>query len=172
MGDLASWVEPGSMTEGLVNKELRGLLKDLNIGIQNGTMEAFNDLLFSKYSTTPLKGAAAEKWDIALVNHEQGKVAPAIYAHASPLAIKKMQETVDATFGTWSGFLGFQGSGVPRFNWFNAKVTDAQIRIDVPLLMMYPSTYKPQWKGFKDKVNSSGTLNASWLYIFKVYQVK
>ena len=48
--NLAGYLEPGSITENLVSKELRGLLKDLNVGIQNGTMSYFNDLLFGKYA--------------------------------------------------------------------------------------------------------------------------
>jgi hypothetical protein len=172
VSNLASWIEPGSMTEGLVNSEVRGLLQKLNVGIQNGTESYFNDLLFGKYASTPLKGAAAQAWDVALVNYEQGQVAPPIYAGASQTAITKMNEMANGEFGTWHGFLGFAGGSTPHFNWFNASVTTTQARIDIPLLMMYPSTYKPVWSGFNDKVNSNGFLNQRWENIFRAYQVK
>jgi hypothetical protein len=147
-------------------------LTKLNNGIQNGTMTYFNDLLFGKYSTIPLKGEDAQAWDEAFVNYEQGKVAPPIYAGTSQKAITKMNEMANGQFGTWHGLLGFVGGTTPHFNWFNASISTTQARIDVPLLMMYPNTYKPQWSGFKDKVTSAGTLNAKWLNIFKAYQVK
>lgn len=166
---LASNLEGGSM---FVNDEVEGLLSNLNMGIQNGTMSFFNDLLFGKYSTSPLKGSDAQAWDEALVNYEQGQVAPPIYAAASKTAITKMNEMANGSFGTWHGFLGFVGGTTPHFNWFNATITTDQARIDVPLLMMYPSTYKPKLSGFKDKVTPAGTLNARWLNIFKAYQVK
>jgi hypothetical protein len=169
VSQLASNLEGGSM---FVNDEVEDLLTKLNNGIQNGTLTYFNDLLFGKYSSTSLKGAAAQSWDEALVNYEQGQVAPPIYAAASQTAITKMNEMANGEFGTWHGFLGFVGGTTPHFNWFNASITTTQARIDIPLLMMYPSAYKPQWSGFKDKVNTTGTLNARWLNIFKAYQVK
>lgn len=166
---LANNLEGGSM---FVNDEVEKLLGNLNVGIQNGTQSYFNDLLFGKYATTPLKGDAAQAWDVALVNYEQGQVAPAIYAGANQTAITKMNEMANGAFGTWHGFLGFVGGTTPHFNWFNASITTTQARIDIPLLMMYPSTYKPVWSGFSDKVNSNGTLNNRWLNIFRSYQVK
>ncbi|MBX2923445.1 MAG: hypothetical protein KF746_14680 [Chitinophagaceae bacterium] len=166
---LADNLEGGSM---FVNNEVESLLSSLNAGIQNGTLSSFNDLLFGKFSGTPLKGDAAQAWDVALVNYEQGQIATPIYANASQTAIAKMNEMVNAEPGTWHGFMGFVGGTTPHFNWFNADITTTQARIDVPLLMMYPATYKPQWSGFSDKVTSSGTLNARWLNIMKAYQVK
>jgi RHS repeat-associated protein len=166
---LASHLEGGSI---FVDNEVEELLSNLNIGIQNSTMSYFNDLLFGKYRNKPLKGADAQEWDETLVKYEQGEIAPPIYAAASKTAITKLNNMANASFGTWHGFMGFVGGTTPHFNWFGAKITSDQARIDVPLLMMYPSTYKPKWNGFKDKVNTIGTLNARWLNIFQAYQVK
>lgn len=156
----------------MVNDGLEELLIDLNVGIQNGTLSSFNDLLYGKYANTPLKGNAAQAWDTALVNYEQGQIAPGIYSNASKSAISYMQAMADGEYGTWHGFMGAVGGRTPHFNWFGAKVTDTQARIDIPLLMLYPNRHKPKWKGFKDKVNSDGTLNQRWLNIFKRYQIK
>ena len=150
-----------------VNDETEGLLKKLNVGIQNGTLPYFNDLLYGKYSKTPLTGAAAQAWDTALVNYEQGKVAPRIYASASPTALKYMNQMAHSA-GSGNGWHSFIGGGsTPNFSTFGATVTDTQTRIDIPLLMLYPNSYKPKWKGFDNMKGSSGTLNSAWSGWFK-----
>ncbi|KKO92847.1 hypothetical protein AAW12_02635 [Sphingobacterium sp. Ag1] len=73
---LAYYLEGGNW---LVGDDVEQLLAKLNVGIQNGTMNAFNELLYGKYSSSPLKGHAAQAWDEALVNYEQGQIAPPIY---------------------------------------------------------------------------------------------
>lgn len=50
---------------------------------------------------------------------------------------------------------------MPAFDDFspNAKVTDRQFRIDLPLLMLYLDNHKPKWNGYKGKLNQDGTVN-------------
>jgi len=52
--------------------------------------------------------------------------------------------------------LGICDNVLPAFDDFspNAKVTDSQFRIDLPLLMLYLDKHKPKWYGFKGKLNS------------------
>ena len=51
----------------------------------------------------------------------------------------------------------------------NAKVTDSQFRIDLPLLMLYLDKHKPKWYGFKGKLNQDGTVNNDIKKIIKDY---
>ncbi len=168
---LADYLEVGTR---LIDDDdgLEDLLFKLNIGIQNATLSYFNDLLFGKYSKSPLKGLNAQSWDEAFVNYEQGPIATAIYKSASQTALISMNHMANGEFGTWYGFLGFAVGSTPHFNWFNASILTTQARIDIPLLMMYPSTYKPKWKGFQNKVTKDGTLNRRWLNIFQGLKVR
>ncbi|MCZ8298512.1 hypothetical protein [Flavobacterium sp.] len=62
--------------------------------------------------------------------------------------------------GTGSQLISWFEDVVPAFDDFtpNAKVTDTQFRIDLPLLMLYLDKHKPKWSGFKDKLNQDGTV--------------
>lgn len=112
------------------------------------------------------------EWDIALIIYEQDIIASPIYANASALALKRMNQVADQRVFSWHGWLGGLGHSTPDFGLFDAEVTDTQARIDIPLLMLYPSTYKPKWKGFKDKIKSDGTLNQWWYGVFWAQYVR
>jgi len=164
VGDLTALEKGASF---LMRDSTVKLLEDLNIGIQNATLPFFNNLLYGKFANNPLKGDAAKNWDIALVNYEQGVIAPPIYKSAPKSAIAGMNQLAGSNasgFG-WHSLIG--GGSAPPFSLFGASVTDTQARIDIPLLMLYPDTYKPKGGGFVNMLKSNGTLTHPWIQYFK-----
>jgi hypothetical protein len=163
----------------MIDSKLYELLFSLNYKIQNATLAYFKGLLYTRYASTPLQGWYAQGWDYSLIRYEQGVVASAVYNNAQPSAISKMNALVGAEGSNeyYYIFLTIANSrlwpdNVPNFSICKARVTDAQARIDIPMLMMYPNTYKPKWKGFKALLNSHGFLNdnekARWEVAFHV----
>jgi len=106
--------------------EFPKLLEDVNRAIQNGTMFAFNDLLYGKYSKSPLTGARAMQWDTYLVWYEQSVIAPPIYNKADPGVMNRMQDFIDGK-GLGYGLGGhILNKAAPRFYWLGAKIGDMQ----------------------------------------------
>lgn len=135
-----------------IQNDVETILSELNLGICDFAIAKFHELTFGKYSTKPLKGHDAYLWDRDFIEYEQGVVAPPIYNKADKATIKKYQAMADkdshATFyegipqgwhGTGSQVISILEKVIPAFDDFtpNAKVTDNQFRIDLPLLMLY-----------------------------------
>ncbi|MEG1592078.1 MAG: hypothetical protein RR305_13230 [Chryseobacterium sp.] len=164
--DDLSILENGAFSA-FVNDDSENLLQSLSVNIQNAAMPFLNDLIYGKYSKTKLTGMAAQNWDVTITNYEQGVIAPPLYAGASPNAIKYMNQLAGGKNGGfgWHSMIG--GGSAPQFSKFGASVTDTQARIDIPLLMLYPSSYSPKWHGFDNMKGSNGLLNSAWNNWFK-----
>lgn len=158
----------------LMDNDLENLLIDLNEGIQNSMLTRFNWLLYGAGSLFGgLDAEEAMQWDINSVNYEQGEIAPAIYDnYKNSDAIPKLQQLVDQDVTRLGIMNTVMLNHVPPFRWFDAKVTDTQARIDIPLLMLYPDQYAPIFSGFNGKTDPDGTLNKSWTELMYYYQVK
>ncbi|MBP1166330.1 hypothetical protein JOE44_003214 [Chryseobacterium sp. PvR013] len=157
--------------------DVETILNELNLGICDFAITKFHELMYGQYAKTPLKGDAAYTWDKEFIQHEQGVVAPPIYGKTGSSTISRFQNMADKDpFGGWHGAgaqaISWFNDIVPAFDDFtpNAKVTDSQFRIDLPLLMLYLSKHKPKWYGFKGKLHSDGTVNNEIVKIIKPYE--
>ena len=147
-------MEGGSV---IIDNDVETILNELNLGICDFAIGKFHELLFGKYSKTPLKGEDAYNWDVNFVTYEQQIIAPPIYKKTSANTISKYQDMADKDPKSIMGTLS-QGSSwlkdiLPGFDDFtpNAKVTDGLFRTDLPLLMMYLDKHKIH----KNKVSTS-----------------
>jgi hypothetical protein len=70
---------------------------------------------------------------------------------------------------------------IPSFSWFrqpqyhNCVVTDWQIRVDIPMLMMYPNTHRmisDKSKIPANVINSDGTLKGRFRRVMESFKVK
>ena len=52
------------------------------------------------------------------------------------------------------------------------KVTDAQFRIDLPMLMLWLDEHKPEGSNFTDKINGDGILLQEYKDIIEAYEAK
>jgi len=170
---LSEFIEGGNP---FLDNGVETILNELNLGICDFAITRFYDLLYGKYAKTPLKEDDAYEWDKAFIEYEQGVVAPPIYKKTSSLAISRFQDMADKDIlGGWHGsgsqLISWFNDVVPAFDDFtpNAKVTDDQFRIDLPLLMLYLYKHKPKWIGFKGKLNPNGTVNEEIVKIIKPY---
>ncbi len=170
---LAKSLEGGNM---LLSNDVETILNELNLGICDYAITKFHELMYGKYSKKPLKGDEAYNWDKTFIEYEQGVVAPPIYRKTTSSTISKFQDMADKDIqggwhGTGSQLISWINDIVPAFDDFtpNAKVTDTQFRIDLPLLMLYLYKHKPKWGGFKNSLNSDGTVNSEIIKIIKPY---
>lgn len=163
--------EGGSMA---IYNDVETTLNELNLGICDFAITQFYDLIYGKYSKTPLKGDKAYEWDLQFITHEQGIVAPPIYKKASKDTIDRLQNMVDKD---WLGQHGI-GSWIfnnitPAFDDFDppALITDNDFRIDLPLLMLYLDKHKPRktTKSFIKHLNQDGTVDESVKKIIRDY---
>lgn len=163
----------------LVANDIEIILNELNIGICDYAITQFYELFYGKYKDNPLiKRQDAYEWDLAFVKHEQGVVAVPIYAKTNKKTIEKYQDMADQDAKGSHGFGAFMMdktplSVIPEFDepW-DGKVTDAQFRIDLPMLMLWLDRHKPTGKNFKDKVDENGYLLENYKLIIENYEAK
>jgi RHS repeat-associated protein len=120
---------------------LIGLLTELNEAIVDYAIPNFGQLLASK---EPIKGEAAYNWDLALVKEEQRDIAGKVYNRwYNKPGIAIMTLMVYPEYPVMSEFGGIIPFGMFREfpNWDLAN--DWEIRVDIPMLMLYPRTHKP-----------------------------
>lgn len=166
-----------------ISNDVETILNELNIGICDYAITQFYELFYGKYKNNQLiKYQDAYEWDLAFVKHEQGVVAVPIYNKANKKTIKKYQDMADQDakgFHGTGGFLNdfvrgfFNAKIIPEFDdpW-QGKVTDAQFRIDLPMLMLWLDRYKPIGENFKDKVDENGYLLEDYKQIIEKYEAK
>lgn len=67
----------------------------------------------------------------------------------------------------------FDNQIIPEFDepW-QGKVTDAQFRIDLPMLMLWLDRHKPKAENFKDKIDENGYLLEKFKKIIRNYEAK
>lgn len=163
----------------LVANDVETILNELNIGICDYAITQFYELFYGKYKDNPLiKRQEAYEWDLAFVKHEQGVVAVPIYSKTNKLTIEKYQDMADQDVKGFHGFGGFVMDKtplrvIPEFDepW-NGKVTDAQFRIDLPMLMLWLDRHKPTSDNFKGKVDENGYLLEEFKEIIEKYEAK
>lgn len=163
VGGLATFMEGQNRTNIIIDDDVEVILNELNVGICDYAITQFYELFYGKYKDAPLDTMEkAYKWDLAFVEHEQGVVAVPIYAKTDKVTIKKYQAMADH-----DGLIGYSSSLfshiVPEFDepWYG-KVTDANFRIDLPMLMLWLDRHKPIVKDknspFYEKVDKNGFL--------------
>jgi RHS repeat-associated protein len=142
------------------------LLTELNEGIQNFALINFADALSAE---SPITGQDAYEWDRSLVIREQRDIARPIYSkylNTSGYALLN-----DLTYRN-------PGAGIPSFAWFNNYqqgdlLTDWQLRVDVPMFMMYGNTHTALYRGPSLLVDAqTGKLNSRGQRIMKYYYVQ
>ncbi len=172
VGSLAFWMEGQYRTNFIMSNDVETILNELNIGICNYAITQFYELFYGKYLNDPLNTLEkAYQFDLKFVKHEQGVVAVPIYAKTSEDAIKAYQKMADQ-----NGVVGYS-SGVfdkvvPEFDLWDGSVTDAQFRIDLPMLMLWLDRHKPTGQNFADKVDSNGFLLKDQKEIIRKYEAK
>jgi hypothetical protein len=143
-------------TSGVVPDELYNIMNDLAIGIADFAVEKFNELLIEN-SQTPIKGDKAFYWDWNFIRKEQGEVAPPIYRKYTTgtddqqfavflmnvIAQKKAEPYMTSMPPVLKQLMASQ---VPAFP---GLVTDTQLRIQMPMMMLYPDRFKPTHPGLK-----------------------
>lgn len=163
-----------------VANDVETILNELNIGICDYAITQFYELFYGKYKDKPLtKRQDAYEWDLAFVQHEQGVVAVPIYNKTNKLTISKYQDMADQDakgahgLGGWGIDNVFRRKVIPEFDdpW-GGKVTDAQFRIDLPMLMLWIDRHKPTGENFKDKVDENGYLLEKYKLIIEKYEAK
>ncbi|KXH83148.1 hypothetical protein [Chryseobacterium kwangjuense] len=164
----------------VIDNGIETILNELNLGICDYAIGKFHELIYGKYAKTPLKGDNAYNWDVEFITYEQGTVAPPIYKKTNSETIRIFQMMSDKDGLDGGNGVSMQGGGswvlnkvTPSFDDFTpkAKVTDDQFRIDLPLLMLYLDKHKPKWSGFKQNLNSDGTVNADIKKIIKPFVI-
>ncbi|MEM0941698.1 MAG: hypothetical protein AAGI25_18210 [Bacteroidota bacterium] len=161
-----------------IANDVETILNELNLGICDYAITQFYELFYGKYKDNPLiKLQDAYEWDLAFVEHEQGVVAVPIYSKANKITISRYQDMADQDAKGWHGLAGW-GSDmalkiVPEFDdpW-EGEVTDAQFRIDLPMLMLWLDRHKPTGENFKDKVDENGYLLEEYKQIIEKYEAK
>lgn len=158
--------------------EIEIILSELNLGICDYAITQFYELFYGKYKNVPLKNDAdAYAFDLQFVKHEQGVVAPPIYAKTTKETISIFQAMADKdlqgdTVHFHNSLLGFgallTNSITPEFDdpW-KGDVTDAGFRTDFPLLMLWLDRHKPTSASFKDKVDANGYLKEEYKKIIR-----
>lgn len=162
-----------------VSNDVETILNELNIGICEYAITQFYELFYGKYKDDPLNTAEkAYDFDLQFVTHEQGTVAVPIYEKTTDITIDKYQDMADQDARGSHGFGGFIMDKtplkvIPEFDepW-NGKVTDAEFRIDLPMLMLWLDRHKPKSKNFKDKVDEHGFLLEKYKLIIEDYEAK
>ena len=163
-----------------VANDVETILNELNIGICDYAITQFYELFYGKYKDNPLeKWQYAYEWDLAFVQHEQGVVAVPIYSKTNKETIEKYQDMADQDaegahgLGGWGIDKVLRRKVIPEFDepW-DGKVTDAQFRIDLPMLMLWLDRHKPTGENFKDKVDKNGYLLDEFKEIIKKYEAK
>ncbi|MCE2973788.1 MAG: hypothetical protein LW852_10100 [Sediminibacterium sp.] len=149
-----------------------GLLAELNEGIANLAVTEIGKALYGKKI---YKGEDAYNFDLNLVTREQRDQAKPIYQkYQNKLAVAIMNDLVYSAAAPLM-------MDIPSFGWFRKRqcwfdiVNDWQIRVDVPLLMMYPEKHRmisDRQKIPDNVINSDGTLNTRMLRFMKDYKVK
>ncbi|MDM1549219.1 hypothetical protein HX096_15295 [Empedobacter falsenii] len=172
VNDLSKWIENVGFSN-FVTNDVETILYELNTGICDYAITQFYDLFYGKYKDKPLDTfEKAYQWDWAFVQHEQGVVAVPIYAKTTDSTIDKYQEMADH-----DGVKGYGSSVfskvIPEFDepW-HGKVTDAQFRIDLPMLMLWLDRHKPTSTSFKGKVDKNGYLLEKYKKIIRKYEAK
>ena len=164
----------------LVANDVEIILNELNIGICDYAITQFYELFYGKYKDNPLeKRQDAYEWDLAFVQHEQGVVAVPIYSKTNKNTIDKYQDMADQDakgshgLGGWGIDKVLRRKVIPEFDepW-DGKVTDAQFRIDLPMLMLWVDRHKPTGENFKDKVDEKGYLLDKYKLIIEKYEAK
>ena len=150
---------------GLDKGSLIGLLTELNEAIVDYAIPNFGNLL---KSVEPLKGKAAYDWDLALVKVEQGDVASKVYEKwYNYLPAKMMEAMIYSPAAKLGGIIPF-GTFKDYKEW--DIINDSQLRVDIPMLMLYPDTHKPIFEG--KYLNSEGLLKKEYLEIVLQYHIK
>lgn len=170
-------LEGGSM---FIYDDVEVILSELNLGICDFAVTQFYELFYGKYSSNPLDTLQkGYEFDKAFVTYEQQVVAVPIYKKASTKTIERYQDMADKDAkgqhgtGSWAMDAVVRNKVIPEFDepW-NAKVTDAVFRTDLPLLMLWLDRHKPTALPFKGKTDKNGYLKAEYKAIIKKYEVK
>lgn len=161
-----------------VDNDVETILNELNIGICDYAITEFYELFYGKYKNNPLNTLQkAYEFDLQFVKHEQGVVAVPIYSKTSEHTIRKYQDMADQDA---KGIHGLGGWGIdnilrkkviPQFDepW-QGEVTDAQFRIDLPMLMLWLDRHKPTSENFKGKIDKNGYLLEKFKKIIRKYE--
>jgi hypothetical protein len=169
-----------SFANSFVGNDVEIILNELNIGICDYAITQFYELFYGKYKDNPLvKRQDAYEWDLAFVQHEQGVVAVPIYSKTNKATLEKYQDMADQDAKGNHGFGGYVMGKIPALRvipefddpW-EGKVTDAQFRIDLPMLMLWLDRHKPKGDNFKDKINENGHLLEKYKKIIEIYEAK
>jgi hypothetical protein len=159
----------------VVSNDVELILNELNLKICDYAITQFYELFYGKYANSPLTGNAAYQFDKQFIEYEQGTIAPPIYNKTSASTISTFQDMADKDPKGSHGFGALLLSKVtPEFDAFDvpAKVTDAQFRIDLPLLMLYLDKHKPIWSGFNGHKKADGRLNDDYKLKIRDYEIK
>jgi len=170
VNNLATWLDGGTF---VMHNDIEIILSELNIGICDYAITQFYELFYGKYKDDPLeKRQDAYEWYLAFVKHEQGVVAVPIYSKTNKETIKKYQDMADQD-GIKEFLSGKIAKVIPEFDepW-QGKVTDAQFRIDLPMLMLWLDRHKPTGKKFKDKIDGNGYLLEEFKEKIENYEAK
>lgn len=173
-------VMENNFANSFVGNDVETILNELNIGICDYAITQFHELFYGKYKDKPLaKKQDAYEWDLAFVQHEQGVVAVPIYNKADKRTISKYQDMADQDTKGTHGFGGYIMGKIPALrvipefdNPWEGKVTDAQFRTDLPMLMLWLDRHKPKGENFKDKVDENGYLLEKYKQIIEDYEAK
>lgn len=165
-----------------VDNKIETILSELNLGICDYAITQFYRLFYGEYKFTPLKTEKeAYAFDLQFVTYEQGTIAPPIYSKTDSHTIEMFQNMADKDgqgnlsnpINSAHGAGGWINFVTPEFDdpW-EADVTDAEFRTDLPLLMLWLDRHKPTAKSFKGKVDSNGHITGKYREIIKKYADK
>lgn len=159
------------LARGFVNDYIEVVLMELNVGICDYAITQFYELFFGKYKNDPRDNSFASEgdkekgfskayiFDRDFVIHEQGVIAIPIYEKYKTLypdVLEEYQKMADPD-GKINRIIAARYKVLPPFKDWNAKVTDTQFRIDLPLLMLWLDIHQPTDKAFKGKVYEEDT---------------
>ncbi|KIA95608.1 MULTISPECIES: hypothetical protein [unclassified Flavobacterium] len=164
-----------------IENSVEAILSELNVGICDYAITQFYELFYGKYKDAPLTNDAdAYDFDLQFVKHEQGVVAPPIYAKTTRETINVFQAMADKDpqgdtmhiKDSWHGLgslvISIFKNVAPEFdNPWNGDVTDSGFRTDLPLLMLWLDRHKPTSKSFRDKVDANGYLKEKYKKIIR-----
>jgi RHS repeat-associated protein len=153
-------------------KSFLGLLKELNTGIADLAVREFGKLLYGGGKV--LKGNDAYKWDLDLVTREQRDQAKPIYQrYKGTLGLAMMEQVSYSNVGMFGD--------IPNFGMFRTAhrgkpaislADDWGIRVDIPMLMLYPRHKPISIKGEQYIDSKTGTLNNRYMNYMKFFQVE
>ncbi len=144
-----------------------GLLKELNVAIADFAIEKFGKLLY--HESKIYKGEDAYIWDRDLVVIEQRDIAAPVYRRYEYTSALKALEGI--SYSNAGMFIG-----IPNFRMFRPSgpidiVSDWQLRVDIPMLMLYPTFHTPISITGDRFLNNKGKLNSRYLRYMKEFTV-